>query len=182
VPAVQPALKLALSSPRRAALVCLVLPFAGFACADPDNPVIPSTSALPGGQAAGNGDAAAGGAATGDGAPESRTDTTAPVSCDLLKQDCPLDPISSLPRACYPEGGVGRCETIGDGKPAYAPCSANSDCDRGLACVATCGLSFKECQPICDPNVPLASTDCASDQVCMVFDGSRTAGYCWQPC
>ena len=159
-----------------------VLALGLFACAEQANPVIPSTPNLPGTQATGGGDAAATQADASPDTEPARTDVTTVAVCDLLRQDCPLHPLSGQPQACYPESGVGRCETIGDGKPAFAPCTVNTDCDRGLACVTPCGLSFPECQYLCDPNADLASTNCASDQVCSTLDSSHTVGICRQPC
>ena len=176
------AMKLVRSPARRAALACLALAFAGTACADQGNPVVPSTPNLPGGQVTGSGDAATGGADTKDTAPVTRTDATTVVTCDLLKQDCPPSPISALPQACYPEGGIGRCETIGDGKPAYALCDANTECDRGLACVTVCGSPSPECQPICDVTDPLGATDCPDGYVCQAFGKGGSAGFCNLPC
>jgi hypothetical protein len=174
-------MRLAKSPLRGVAFAYLLLAGGGLACADQANPVIPSTPGIPGGHVGGAGDAAVGEDAA-DTAPVARTDGATAVTCDLLKQDCPASPISSLPQACYPEGGIGRCETIGDGKPAFAPCDVNTDCSRGLACITPCGYAHSECQPLCDVADPLGATDCADGQVCKPFSGTGNAGYCWTPC
>jgi hypothetical protein len=175
-------MKLAESSMPRAAFVCVVAAFSGLSCVEQANPVMPSTAGLPGGQVVGSSDAATGQADTNDTAPVVRTDATTVVTCDLLEQDCSPDPLTYLPRACYPEGGIGRCRPIGDGKPAFASCDVNTDCGRGLACVTPCGSPTPECQPICDVTDLLGATDCPDGYVCQAFGKSGSAGFCNLPC
>lgn len=166
----------------KAAFACLGLAFVGLACAEESNPVLPSTPTIPGGQTIGSGDAGTGGSDTNDATPVTRNDAATVVTCNLLAQDCSADPVTYLPRACYPEAGIGRCRSIGDGMPAFAPCDVNTDCGRGLACVTPCGSPSRECQPICDVTDPLGATDCADGYVCQAFSKSGSAGFCNLPC
>ncbi len=170
-------MKLANPLAAHAAFTFIALALGNFACADKANPVMPSsTPIIPGGRVGGAHDAAVSEAGTAaDAALVGPADDAGSAICDLLAQTgCPSN------QACYPTSGIGRCSKIGIGQ-AFTACLANSDCDRGLACITTCGLN-SECQPICDVTATLASTNCATSQSCKAIDSTGKVGVCRTEC
>jgi hypothetical protein len=166
------------SSPLQALAAALAWLWLGAGCADQANPVVPTTT-FPGGYVAGGDrDASPGEVGEADATPAG-PDATG-VVCNLLTQNC-QDLGQATNTACYPEGGVGFCESISGFEPVASWCASNTDCDRGLACRPQSRSSnIYVCQYICDLSETV-STTCADGETCTLmtgFERASSVGYC----
>jgi hypothetical protein len=169
------------SPPLFVVLAGLACVFGAPACADQANPVLPPSGGHGGLTAGGGGTTGAIDAQTPSDAEDTAPYVPADAStstCDLLKQDCPKNPITQVPQGCYPVSGSGRCEPVGE-TGEFGTCSADTDCTRGLVCVRQSpGDSFSYCQPICDLRSDATSSVCSIGLVCQSMSGFTNVGRC----
>lgn len=99
----------------------------------------------------------------------------------------PLDPMCGNGQGCYAfDEGVMGCAPDGSGDDGvYAdPCTYQTDCDPGLACVAgnhvpACdGVHDDCCTELCDPEAMQTCPDEAQGQSCTAISNTPTVGAC----
>jgi hypothetical protein len=95
-----------------------------------------------------------------DAAPDLGADSAPDNSCDLLKQDCPMD------RACYPgPSGRGFCQVP---QPETSPCTDDVSCPGGRVCVDL------TCTPLCNTG----GGACPGGERCQPYPKLPEVGYC----
>lgn len=153
-------------------------------CASKANPVLPSTGGPPQGglvESRGFDSGAADALATSDaqGVADTGTNLDAnSISCDLLtyirtQKGCR----SGL--ACYPVGGSGKCQTVGN-QGAFNTCVSDDTtdtqtqaCAEKLACIPTADMG-----PICLFLCDFAQPACDLGNFCVLLKGSTSVGSC----
>jgi hypothetical protein len=160
----------------------LLLAWVGPGCTSKANPVVPSTGGPAQGglvESKGLDSGAADALATSDAQRAADTGTNLDVnsiSCDLLtyihtQKGC-------LPGlACYPVGGSGKCQTVGN-QGAFNTCvpgdtTGTLTCAEKLACIPTADMG-----PVCLTLCDFAQPACDLGNFCVLLNGSASVGSC----